>query len=300
MLKPLVKSKYFLEILYVIGIIAISFSAIFIKWSHAEASVIAMYRLVITNLLLLPLIGKYKREIAALTLRQWGLLGLTGISLGLHFLLWMGSLHYTTVASSTIILTFQPIAVMIGSFYFFRLRANRPMLLGMGIAVIGCIAIGVGDFNLSGTALVGDLFSFLSVIAISLNMLLGKHLREQISAYVYNFWVFAFAACALAIYNMAQHYSFGGYSQREWGLFLLLAIIPTLFGHYLFNWLLKYMNASVVSMAILGEPVVASFLAWQLLSEKMTPLQLVASLFILIGVWVFIRYGKEAKRSVAA
>lgn len=296
-MKPHFTSKPALISLYVLGIAAISFSAILIKWSQAEASVMGMYRLLLTNLLLLPFIGVYRREIVRLTLRQWGLLLLAGLALGLHFLLWMLSLRYTTVASSTIILAFQPIAVLVGSFYFFRLRANRAMLAGMAIAVAGSALIGFGDFRVAGTALTGDLLSFLSVLAISGHMLLGKFLRGGISAFVYNFFVFAFACLALALYNLARDIPFGGYSSREWGLFLLLAIIPTLFGHYLFNWLLKHMNASVVSMAILGEPVGASLLAWQLLGEQLTLMQGLAGLLILVGVWVFIRFGKEEKRS---
>lgn len=78
------------------------------------------------------------------------------------------------------------------------------------------------------------------------------------------------------------------------GIFLLLAIVPTLFGHYLFNWLMKYLSASAVSMAVLGEPVFASLLAWMLLKESLTPLQLSAGALILCGVWIFIRYGKVA------
>ncbi|MEK3910575.1 DMT family transporter [Paenibacillus sp. FSL H7-0331] len=295
-MKPSIRNGYTLEVLFIAGIVAISFSAIFIKWSQAEVSVIAMYRLYLANLMLLPFIWKYKQEIARLTLRQWGLLVVAGAALGLHFLLWMGSLRFTTVASSTVILTLQPIVVMLGSFYFFRLHANRAMIIGMGIALAGSFAIGIGDLRLSGAALYGDMLSFLSVIAISMHMLLGKQLREHISAYVYNFWVFAFAASLIALYNVFNDFSFGGYAQSEWGLFILLALIPTLFGHYLFNWLLKYMNASAVSMAILGEPVVASVLAWLLLNEKLTLFQLGAGLFILLGVWIFVRYGKETNR----
>lgn len=289
------KRAYTLDILFVIGIIAISFSAILVKWSEAEASVLAMYRLYLTNVLLLPFLWKYRDEIARLKLKHWGLLFCSGLALGLHFLLWMASLSYTTVASSTVILTLEPIMVMLGSYYLFKVRANKIMLIGMGVAFAGSLVIGLGDFKVSGTALFGDALSFFSVVAVSIHMLLGKKLREYIGAYVYSFFVFLFAGTSLAVYNLLFGYSFGGYSGKEWGLFLLLAIVPTLFGHYLFNWLLKYMNASAVSMAVLGEPVFASLLAWQLLGEKLTTVQLVAGFFILTGVWVFIRYGKDTK-----
>ncbi|EFM09630.1 protein of unknown function DUF6 transmembrane [Paenibacillus curdlanolyticus YK9] len=281
------------ELLYIIGIIAISFSSIFVRWSNADVAVIAMYRLYLTNLLMLPLVWRYRREWMGLSARHWGILALSGIMLGLHFLLWMASLRLTTVASSTVILTLEPVFVMIGSFLLFRTKVNRMMLAGISIAMVGSIVIGSSDFQLSGDALVGDVLSMLGALAVAVHMMFGKHLRKDMSAFVYNFSVFFFAATSLAVYNAAKGNPFVGYDASEWGNFLLLAIVPTLFGHYLFNWLLKYMNTAAVSMSVLGEPVIASVLAWVLLKESLTAYQLGAGLFILFGVWLFIRHGKE-------
>lgn len=281
------------ELLYIVGIIAISFSSIFIRWSSADVAVIAMYRLYLTNLLMLPFVWKYRQELFYLTARQWRLLAASGVMLGLHFLLWMASLRLTTVASSTVILTLEPVLVMLGSYFLFRNKSNRMMLIGMGIAVIGSVIIGSGDFKLSNDALLGDFLSLLGTIAVAVHMLMGTQLRKDMSAFAYNFWVFAIAATALAIYNLVQGNSFTGYSWNEWGIFLLLAIVPTLFGHYLFNWLLKYMNPTAVSMAVLGEPVIASLLAWMLLKEALTAYQMGAGVFILFGVWLAMRYSKH-------
>lgn len=291
------KSSVSYELLYIIGIIAISFSSIFVRWSNAEVSIVAMYRLYLTNLLMLPLAWKYRGEMLSLTSRQWRGLLLSGAMLGLHFLLWMSSLRLTTVASSTVILTLEPILVMLGSFLLFGVKINRPMLIGMGVALAGSVAIGSGDFKLSGTALQGDLLSLLGTIAVAVHMLAGKQLLKNMSAFVYNFWVFFTAATMLAGYNAVRGFAFTGYAPREWGIYLLLAIVPTLFGHYLFNWLMKFISASAVSMAVLGEPVFASLLAWLLLKESLTGVQLVAGVAILGGVWIFIRYGKETSEA---
>ncbi|TDF95131.1 DMT family transporter [Paenibacillus piri] len=277
------------ELYFVIGILAISFSAIFVRWSSVEASVIAMYRLFITNLILLPLVWKHRQSMFQLDPGQWGLLAVSGTMLGLHFLLWMESLRLTSVASSTVILTLQPVLVMLGSRFLFKEKANRMMLIGMAAAVAGSIAIGSGDFRLSGTAALGDALSLLGTIAIAVNMMIGQRLRQGMEAFTYNFWVFLIAACSLGAYNAAMGFKLTGFPAKEWGLFVLMSVVSTLFGHYLFNWLLKYMNATAVSMAILGEPVCASLLAWMLLDEKLTALQLAAGMLIIAGVWVFIR-----------
>lgn len=287
------------QILFIIGIIAISFSSIFIRWSDAEASVIGMYRLFLTNLIMLPLVWKSRKEMFSLTGRQWGWLLLSGTLLGLHFLFWIGSLSYTTVASSTVILTLEPILVVSASYFLFGTRINRTMMFGIGLALVGSIVIGAGDFQVSGSALHGDLLSLLGTFAVAAHMLAGKQILQSMSAFVYNFWVFFTAASLLAVYNLVQGYSFTGYSSKEWGVFLLLAVVPTLFGHYLFNWLMQYMSASAVSMAVLGEPVVASLLAWLLLKESLSGLQLGAGAVILAGVWLFIANNKEVPKPAA-
>lgn len=260
---------------------------------------IGMYRLFLTNLIMLPLVWKSRKEMFSLTGRQWGWLLLSGTLLGLHFLFWIGSLSYTTVASSTVILTLEPILVVSASYFLFGTRINRTMMLGIGLALVGSIVIGAGDFQVSGSALHGDLLSLLGTFAVAAHMLAGKQILQSMSAFVYNFWVFFTAASLLAVYNLVQGYSFTGYSSKEWGVFLLLAVVPTLFGHYLFNWLMQYMSASAVSMAVLGEPVVASLLAWLLLKESLSGLQLGAGAVILAGVWLFIANNKEVPKPAA-
>jgi drug/metabolite transporter (DMT)-like permease len=224
---------------------------------------------------------------------------ISGAALGLHFLLWMGSLRFTSVASSTAILTLEPIFVLLGSYWLFKQRTSRIALISMIIAITGAILIGWGDFRFSGIALQGDLLSLLGTMAVAVHMLLGKSLRATMSAFVYSFWVFLFAAAVMAIYNVWAGFSFTLYPLKEWGIFLLLAIVPTVFGHYLFNWLLKYMKATSVSMTVLGEPLGATILAFYLLGEMITTLQIVAGCVLLLGVALFIRSNESMKKTSA-
>lgn len=285
-------SKYYL--LLFVGIVAVSFSAIFVKWSEAPAAVIGMYRLLISNLLLLPWVYRYRQEWRQLSRIDLLKLVGSGFFLGLHFLLWMESLRYTTVASSTMILALEPILVMLGSFWIFKHRTSRASIIGVGIAIIGVIMIGWGDFALSEQALYGDLLSALGTVAVVIHLLLGQDLRRRVTSFVYNFAVFLVAGLCLAFYNWGAGYSFIDYPAREWFIFVLMAIIPTVLGHMLFNWLLKYVNATTISMSILGEPVGASILAWVMLGEIMTPLQIIACILLLFGVWLFLKKERHA------
>lgn len=276
-------------IIMLIGIIAISFSAIFIKWSTAPASVIGMYRLLFTVILILPFLRPHFSAMRLIPRKDWGLLLLSGFFLGLHFLLWIGSLFYTSVASSTVLLTLQPIFVMAGAYFVFRERTSGKALLSMAVAILGTVLIGWGDIGLSKAALIGDILSIFGTLSVSVYMLVGQNLRSHMSSLVYSVLVFLFAAAVLAIYNLLAGISMIEYPVREWGIFLLLAVVPTVFGHFLFNWLLKYVNATTISMSILGEPVGATLLAFLLLGETLTYFQIAGGILSIVGVWMFLQ-----------
>ena len=157
----------------------------------------------------------------------------------------------------------------------------------MGIAIIGAVMIGWGDFALSDQAILGDLLSFLSVIAVVGYLLIGQQAVRKVSHWLYSFCVFFFAALFLFVYNVVTNTVMTGYSSREWGIFLLLAIVPTI-AHLINNWLMNYVNATTISMSILGEPVGATLLAVWLLGEQLSGWQIIGGLLILFGVFLFL------------
>ncbi|MEW9032576.1 MAG: DMT family transporter [Planifilum fimeticola] len=274
----------------IVGIVAISFSAIFIKWSDAPASILGMYRLLLTVLLMAPFTGSaVRREVRKIKPGDAGLLFLSGLFLGLHFLFWIESLRYTSVASSMIVLSLEPVFVAIGAYAVFRERTGGAALLGMGMALAGTVLIGWGDIGFSKEAVYGDFLSLLGTLAVSVHMLIGQRLCAYIPSHVYSFLVFSTAALVLAVYNLAAGIGMTGYPAREWGIFLLLAVVPTVFGHLLFNSLLRVVGATTVSMSILGEPVGAILLAYLLLGEGITDYQAVGGALTLAGLAVFLR-----------
>lgn len=271
----------------IISIVAISFAAIFVKWSHAPATILSMYRMILATLLLLPVVWFKRVEFKKLTNKEWLLLFVAGMFLALHFALWFGSLKLTTVASSTIILALQPIIALIGGVIIFKERTTKSALMTMGIAVIGAVMVGWGDFGLSRNAILGDILSFLSVIAVVGYLLIGQKAVKKVSHWIYSFAVFGFAAIALVVYNMLTGVTMGGYDLKEWGIFVLLAVVPTI-SHLINNWLMNYVTATTISMSILGEPVGATILAAIFLGERLVGWQIVGGILVLVGVFLFI------------
>ncbi|MGP4081460.1 DMT family transporter [Pseudalkalibacillus sp. R45] len=278
-----------------IGVLSVSTSAILVKLSTAPAPVIATYRLLFTTLLMLPFILLYFRDDFKKIHKKDMLFCLfSGIFLAFHFILWFESLNYTSVASSVVLVALQPIFAFVGTYIFFKEKLSLKAFIGGALAIGGSILISWGDFRISGLALFGDLLALLGAAAVTVYYLFGQTVRKRLHLMTYTFLVYGMATGTLFIYDLSLGYTLGPYSTENWVYFLLLAIFPTLLGHTIFNWALKYVSTNVVSMSILGEPIGASILAYFILSESVRIEQISGGAIILFGIYIFL---KRKKRS---
>lgn len=274
----------------IIGVVSISASAILVKLAgDAPASIIAFYRLLFAVLLMSPyVLWKYRSEIKRLPKKDWWLALLSGLFLALHFILWFESLNLTSVASSVVLIAMQPVFAFIGTYLFFGERFSIAATISLLITIVGSIIISWGDFQISGMALIGDVLALLGAVMITGYFLLGQRLRRTQSLMTYTFIVYGISTALLLLYNVVLGYSFLGYDGFHWGMFLMLAIVPTFFGHTLFNWALKWLSTSTISMAIVFEPIGATILAYLILKEAVTSFQWLGGTIVIFGLFLFI------------
>lgn len=281
-----------------IGVVAISFSAILVRYSSADSGIMAFYRLFFSSMILLPLfIRGPVKEVAHFRTREWLLSLVSGIFLAFHFILWFESLRYTSVASSTVLVTMQPLFAFVGAFFLFKERVTHGVLVSVIMAITGSVIIGAGDFIGEGKALYGDVLALISCALITAYFLIGQILRRKVGLTAYTFTVYSMSAAVLGVYVWVKNESFGPYPAAEWGIFLLLAIIPTLFGHSLLNWALGWVSSTTISVAILFEPVGASVFAYYLFHEQISFTQAIGSALILFGLACFILVSNSRRNS---
>ncbi|RSD24837.1 DMT family transporter [Mesobacillus subterraneus] len=272
-----------------IGVVAVSTSAILVKVSSAPAGVIAFYRLFFSVLIMLPVfLIKYVPELRLITKRDWVFTGIAGIFLAFHFILWFESLNYTSVASSTVLVTLQPIFAFIGAYLFFQERLSVKAIFSGVIAIAGSVIISWGDFKISGSALFGDFLALAACALVTVYLLFGQTVRKRMSLITYTFIVYSISSITLFFYVIAAGDSFYPYAASDWVYFILLALIPTLLGHTLFNWSLKWVSTSIISMAILFEPIGATVLAFYLLGETVVWTQVAGGLVVIAGITIFL------------
>ncbi|XQY91134.1 DMT family transporter [Metabacillus sp. HB246100] len=272
-----------------VGVIAVSTSAIFVKLTSAPAAVTAFYRLFFATLLLMPLfLTKHVKDVKGLTKKDWGYSILAGVLLAFHFILWFESLNYTSVASSVVLVTLQPLFAFIGTYLFFKEKVTRVAMSSGILAIIGSVIISWGDFRISGLALFGDLLALAACAMITAYLLVGQGIRKRHSLTLYTFIVYGISSFTLLLYCLFLQYPMFSYPSWDWYNFLLLAIIPTLLGHSLFNWSLKWVSTNTISVMILLEPVGSIVLAYYFLNERIILSQAVGGLVIMVGIMFFL------------
>ena len=251
-------------IMIVVGVIGISMSSIFVKYSAAPSAVTAAYRLLWTILLMSPVTfgnREIRQELLHVSRDNFLLSVVSGVFLAFHFTLWFESLNHTSVASSTTIVCTEVIWVSLGYALFLKGRIGLKAVLAIAVTLVGSVLIAFADSSAGGAHLYGDMLSLLAAIAVAAYVLLGRVVRETVSTTVYTFIVYSSCAAMLLIICLVQQNSLLGYGVSGIAVGLLLAVFSTILGHSIFSWCLKYFSPSFVSASKLCEPVVAAILA---------------------------------------
>ncbi len=284
-----------------VGIVSVSFASIFIRLADAPALVIGAYRLTIASLILTPLAwARVRNELLSLSRRDLSLAILSGLFLGAHFASWIASLQYTSVAASVVLVSTSPLFVGIASHFLYQEKLTPMKILGIILAMAGASIIGMGGFEVSLGNLWGDFLALLGAIAVSGYFLIGKALRPRLSILAYIYPTYWTAAISLILASLLAGHPFTGYSSRTYLMFFLLAVVPQILGHSSFNWALRYLSSTLVTVATLGEPVGATLLAYFILREAPLPLEMIGGIIILFGIFLVSRQEEQTLQEVKA
>ena len=277
----------------VIGVLAISFSAIFVRLAIEAAEVrglafslvLAASRLTVASLALVPA-WKSLRS-AELRWKTWGYAIAAGMCLAIHFAMWITSLSYTSIIASVVLVTTNPIWVAILAWLWLKEKPSRLTGLGIGVALLGAGAIA---FNSDYTAhqsnpLLGNILALLAAQAASLYFLLGREAQRWgmgIASYI----TVAYSTASLVLLPMPLLLgaSYFGYPKQVYLYIVLMAIVCQLLAHTSFNWAVRWISPTVVTLGILFEPVGASILGYLIFQELPTIFVFVGGVLVLLGV----------------
>jgi drug/metabolite transporter (DMT)-like permease len=254
-----------------VAVVSISFAAIFFrKAAPTHPLVCAGIRLVVASILLAPLTirsmlrGTVDRRLILCAVGA-------GLAYGVHFGAWVASLGLTTVAASVTLVTTTPLILAVVALVTGRDKPQGRIWGSLALAVLGLVLIGGTDFGSGTRALLGDGLAFVGALAIAIYMTIGRRLGEKL-----DLWAFSGIATAVGGISLLSTAALAGISLapvsgESFFYIVLAAIIPQLLGHNLITWTLRHTKPSVVAMAVVGEPVGATVLAWLWLGETVSP-----------------------------
>jgi drug/metabolite transporter (DMT)-like permease len=274
-------------LLLFIAVIAVSWAAIFIKLTGAPPLATAFYRMSFATLFVLPLalkkslpeILKIRGKILIVTL-------FSGIFLGFHFATWITSLDYTSIPNSVVLVTTQPIFVAIFSHILLRERINLITLSAILLALFGSFIISGGDFKVGKANFFGDILALIGAVMAAAYLLCGRVVRQKLSLISYIFLVYFISAFVLGVLCVIWQTPLYPYPAKTFLWFILLGFVPTVIGHTLYNWALKYLRAYLVGVSILGEPVGATILAYLIFKQIPPTMTYLGAAAIFTGIFL--------------
>jgi len=277
-------------LLLFVGLFTFGLAPILVRLAtDVEPMVLAALRTGFAVLCLLPFWLPKRKPFA--TLQSKGvshfLLACAGISLGLHFSFWIASLHYTSVASASVLVTMHPVMLIIAERLIFKKNFSAIVWCGVILSFSGSVLLGVAD-DASLTdfpdALMGNSFAFISAVIFVAYFMLGRKIRQYTEWIDYVFYVYLYATVTCALLTILWVGGLPYLSGSALLVGLALAIGPTILGHGSMNYAVKYVSPTLLSTLVLSEVIFAALLAYLFFNEIPTHFSMAAMGIIMVGV----------------
>lgn len=272
-----------------LGVLAVSTAAIFIRLAEAPGVVVALYRMLLASVLLLPWTLRSLAR-TPLTFQNAPYTILAGLCLAVHFATWISSLSYTSVTASAALVNTNPLWVALFSWFFLGLAPPLTVLIGAVLAVLGGALIGFDGSGVGSQPALGNALALAGAVSVSAYLLLGRAAqRRGLSVQAYAGSAYAVAALALLPLPLVFDVSYAPYPAATWGWLLLLALVPQMIGHTSFNYAMNHVEPTLVATVILLEPIGAAIMALIIFSEVPSLLTAIGAGVLLVGVVLTVR-----------
>lgn len=283
------------KLVIVLGTVSISLSAIFARMASAPSIILVFYRMLFACVLLLPVVFvKCRDELKRLQRKDIFLCACSGLFLGMHFTLYFESLKYTSIAASVVLVNLEVFFVALFLFFMYREKIPVKGILGIGAAFLGTVLIAVTDMGSGSNVVFGDILAFGGSFCVAVYTLIGRSCRTHISTSVYTCFVYGFACLTVGIAALISGTPFSGYEPVNYGLALGMTIFCTFFGHSVYSWGFKYLNASYITTIKLLEPVFASILGLLIFRENPGAFVILGGAVVIGGIIYYTRNAESA------
>lgn len=282
-----------------VGVLSVSLASIFIRLADAPPLTVAAYRMAIAAAIVAATAGVAGRAgFSAVRRSDIPLLAGSGVFLAAHFAFWITSLSHTSVASSVLLVTTTPVFVAVTAHFTSPDKVGRLTALAVAVSMAGGLVIAAGDWAEGERRLLGDALALAGAVAVAGYLLAGRRVRGRIPTLPYVTVVYAVAAVVLLAAAVGSGAPMLGLPAESYFWMAMAALLPQAVGHSLLNWALGYWPAVNVTLAVRGEPVLATLVAIPVLGEVPPWTALPGGALLLMGVYLAVRSGETRRANV--
>ena len=265
--------------------LSVSTSPIIARYLDAVPAVTISFWRMALGAIILWFISIIKKQIP-LNSKQQKRTIIAGILLGIHFALFFGSIKLTTIANATFLGTLAPLFTFIIERFILKRKHTKGILIGLGFAICGAIIIVGNKFNFSSDFTIGNLLAVGCSIFLGIGFIISENVRKEIGTISYSRTLFSTAAITLLFISFLTNANLLDFTYTEFVGLLLLGIIPTLFGHGTMYYAIRYVSPTIVASTPMGEPILASTMAWFLFQEGIEMFTIIGGSITLIGLFL--------------
>lgn len=269
-----------------IGVLALSLSAMFVRWAKAPGPITGFYRLFFSTLILLPIFLREQSKNPPIPHSALIFPVLGGIFTALDFTFWNSSLAFTTAANATLLGNTAPLWVALGTWLILRQKLHGKFWTGLIIALGGATLVMGTDFLFHPRFGIGDLMACTAAIFYASYQMVTQRGRRYLDVFRYTWLVALSATIAIGLVNLALKNPFTGYDRQTWLVFLATALVSQTIGYLSISYALGHLPAHIVSPTLIAQPVLTTILAIPLLNEIPTPWQSLGGLIALTGIYL--------------
>ena len=214
--------------------------------------------------------------------------GIFGVAINQLF--FFKGLNNTTPINAAIIMTSNPVIVIVMSVIILHEKLNIRKGIGIALGLIGASALILNGGSLSGNTdfLLGNTFVFINAISYGLYLVLVKPLMQKYHPITVMFYVFSFGFLYVLPFGYSE------LSTVEWSLFppkiiwevAFVVVCTTVVAYLLNSSALKQLNPSTVSIYIYTQPVLATLFAIFRSSDTLDNMKIISASIIFIGVYL--------------
>lgn len=256
----------------------------------AQPLAVIGWRAIIAAVILLAVLAVRAPRRLRIPLAEAPFFALFGLAVAGNYACYFLSLQRVPVAVAIILLYTYPAFTALAARVLFNERLTRAKAVAIALSFVGIVLVAGGGRGLTTTL---DGLGFLLGLGAGLTMaayaLMGKRASARHSPWTTAFYSFAFAALWLAVARGSDLMAVRGYSPAMWGGLLYLGAGPTLLAYGLFLWAIGRLEVSRAGVWTTLEPPIAALLAFAVLGESISPVQVLGSGVVLLGVVILQR-----------